>query len=575
MEAHHHHLRQLRAALLRRGHPIPPPPAAHRDPERAHLAAIRAGASSAPRLALAACACLRRAGLPAPGPRALPALLRSAARDGAGAYVAGAHAAAVRAGALGDGFVGTALAGAYAACGRVGDARRVFDGMPERDIVAWGVMLDSYCQTRNYKEALLLFAEMKRSGVVPDQLILATVLSACGHMRHLSTGKAIHAYMLMSDIFISAHLSSAVINLYASCARMDMAENLYNRLLRKDLVSSTAMVFGYAKNRKVEVARSIFDGMPEKDVVSWSAMISGYAESNRPNEALSLFSDMQEHGVRPDEVTVLSAISACANLGSLDKARWIHSFAENNELTKILRICNALIDMFAKCGGINLALNIFNEMPHKNVITWTSMIAAFAMHGDGKSAIVLFEQMINEGVEPNKVTFLNLLYACCHAGLVHEGRLLFRCMVQEYRIEPNHEHYGCMVDLLGRAKLLQEAVDLIESMHLGPNVSIWGSLLAACWMHGDLKLGAFAAKKVLELDPNHDGASVLLSKIYAKSGSWNDAEEVREVMKLHRISKETGSSWMELNGQIHEFAAGGDIHPENDKILLKINGKLS
>jgi pentatricopeptide repeat protein len=416
---------------------------------------------------------------------------------------------------------------------------------------------------------------MKRSGVVPDQLILATVLSACGHLRHLGLGKAIHSYMLVSDILINAYLSSALITLYASCAKMDIAGKLYNGMPRKDLVSSTAMVFGYAKNRKIEIARSIFDGMPEKDVVSWSAMISGYAERNQPNEALSLFSDMQEHGIRPDEVTVLSAISACANLGSLDKAIWIHSFTENNGLTKILRIGNALIDTFAKCGGLNLALNIFNEMPCKNVITWTSMIAAFAMHGDGKSALVMFEQMKKEGVEPNKVTFLNLLCACCHAGLVHEGRSLFRCMVHEYRIEPKHEHYGCMVDLLGRAKLLREAVDLIESMHLGPNVAIWGSLLAACWMHGDLKLGAFAAKKVLELDPNHDGASVLLSKIHAKSGSWNDAEEVREVMKLQGVSKETGSSWMDLNDPNHELAARGDKHPECDKILLKLDGKVS
>ncbi|CAD6258539.1 unnamed protein product [Miscanthus lutarioriparius] len=543
MDPHDHHLRQLQA-VLRRGHPIPTPPATHPDPDRAYLATICA-AASIPRLVLAACACLRRAGLPPPGPRALPALLRSAARcEGAGAYVGGAHALAVRVGSLENGFVGTALVGAYAVCGCVGDARKVFDGMAVRDVVSWGVMLDSYCQTRNYKEALLLFAKMKNSGVLPDQLILATVLSACGHIRHLRTGRAIHSYMLVSDILISAHLSSALINLYATCANMEMAEKLYNGMPRKDLVSSTAMVFGYARNRKVEIARSIFDGMTEKDVVSWSAMVSGYADSNQPNEALSLFNDMQECGIRPDEVTMLSVISACASLGSLDKAKWIHAFIKNNGLNKILNIYNALIDMFAKCGGINLAFNIFNEMPQKNVITWTSMITAFAMHGDGKSALCLFEQMKNEGVEPNEVTFLNLLYACCHAGLVHEGRSLFSSMVQQYGIEPKHEHYGCMVDLLGRAKLMQEAVNLIESMHLGPNVPIWGSLLAACWMHGDLKLGAFAAKKILQLDPNHDGASVLLSKIYMKSDNLNDAQEVREVMKLHGVSKETGLSWM-------------------------------
>ncbi|WVZ50870.1 hypothetical protein U9M48_002080, partial [Paspalum notatum var. saurae] len=345
-----------------------------------------------------------------------------------------------------------------------------------------------------------------------------------------------------------------------------MAEKLYSGMAKKDLVSSTAMVFGYAKNGELEIARSIFDAMPEKDVVSWSAMISGYADSNQPNEALSLFNDMQECGVRPDEITVLSVISACANLGSLDKARWIHGFIENNELTKILRICNALIDMLAKCGGIDLALNIFNEMPQKNVITWTSMITAFARHGDGKSALGLFEQMKNEGVEPNEVTFVNLLHACCHAGLVDEGRLLFRSMVEQYRIKPRHEHYGCMVDLLGRAKLMQEAVDLIESMHIGPNVAIWGSLLTACWMHGDFKLGAFSAKKILQLDPSHAGASVLLSKIYMKSGNWNDAQDVREVMKLHRVSKEVGSSWMEMNQSFNEFAAGGEKFPESGKI---------
>ncbi|XP_062198120.1 pentatricopeptide repeat-containing protein At4g14820 [Phragmites australis] len=572
MEAHAaHHLRQLRAHLLRRGHPFPPAP--HPDPDRAHLSVLRAAA--APRLALAACACLRRAGLPPPGRRALPALLRAARCEGeASSVLGGAHGLAVRVGVQGDGFVGTALVGAYAACGCVGDARKVFDEMGARDVLAWGVMLDSYCQTWNYKEALLLFGEMKRSGVVPDQLILATVLSACRHTRHLRTGKAIHSYMLVSDILINAHLSSALINLYASCVNMDMAEKLYNGMPRKDLVSSTAMVFGYCKNGKVEIARSVFDEMPEKDVVCWSAMVSGYAQSNQPNEALNLFKYMQERAVRPDQVTVLSVISACANLGSLDKAIWIHSFTENNGFSKRLHICNALIDMFSKCGGLTLALNVFNTMPGKNVITWTSMITAFAMHGDGKSALGLFEQMKSEGVEPNEVTFLGLLYACCHSGLVDEGRSLFRCMVQEYKIEPKHEHYGCMVDLLGRAKLLQEAVELIESMRLGPNVAVWGSLLAACWMHGDLKLGAFAAKKVLELDPQHDGASVLLSKIYAKSGNWNDARKVMEVMKLQGVSKETGSSWMERNDTFDEFAAGGEKHSENDKILLELNGKL-
>uniref|UniRef100_A0A0D9XTK8 Uncharacterized protein n=1 Tax=Leersia perrieri TaxID=77586 RepID=A0A0D9XTK8_9ORYZ len=577
-------LGELHAHLLRRGHPFSPPPspaaaAAHRDADRAYISAIRA--ASAPRLALAAFACLRRAGLPPPGPRALPSLLRAAALarcpDAAGA----AHGVAFRVGAEGDGFVGTALVRAYAACGRVADARRVFDGMPDRDIVAWGVMLDgiligpftiiiidlsntihSYCQTRNYEEALLHFDVMKRSRVVPDQVILATALSTCAHTRHLRYGKAIHSYMLVSNTLIDGQLSCALINLYASCADMEMAEKLYSRVSEKDLVLSTAMVYGYAKNGKVEVARSIFNGLPEKDVVSWSAMISGYVESNKPIEALNLFHDMQGNGVRPDEITILSVISACANVGALDKARWIHSFVENNGLRKILPIGNALIDMFSKCGSLNLALDVFNAMPQKNVVTWTSMITASAMHGDGRSALTLFENMKSEGIQPNEVTFLGLLYACCHAGLVEEGRLLFKIMVQQYRIEPKLEHYGCMVDLLGRAKLLRQAVELIQSMHLRPNVVIWGSLLAACRMHGDLELGAFAAKKILELDPNHGGAHVLLSNIHAEYGNWGDVKEVRGVMKVQGTWKEKGCSWMEPNGSVHQFTVGGEIKRE-------------
>jgi pentatricopeptide repeat protein len=234
--------------------------------------------------------------------------------------------------------------------------------------------------------------------------------------------------MFISGFLINAHLTSSLINLYARCGDNEMAEKLYNRTEIKDLVSSTAMIFAYAKNGKVEIARSIFDGMPERDVVTWSAMISAYTECNQPNEAFNLFNDMHEHGVRPDEITMLSVISACANMSSLDKARWIHSFIENHGL-HTLRICNVLIDMFSKCGGLSVASNIFNAMPRKNVITWTSMISALAMHGDGRSALDLFEQMRSEGVEPNEVTFLGLLYACCHAGLVDEGRCLFGSMV--------------------------------------------------------------------------------------------------------------------------------------------------
>ncbi|CAM0873850.1 unnamed protein product [Alopecurus aequalis] len=557
LESLSRHRKELHAHLLRRGHPFPP--AEDPEPDRAYLSVLRA-AVAAPVLALTACVCLRRAGLPAPGRRALPALLRAATRTRRAESVGSVHSLAVRVGVEDDGFVGTALVGAYAACRRVADARRMFDGMLDRDVVAWGVMLDSYLQTQDYREALLLFNKMKRSRVMPDQVILATVLSTCGHTQSLRSGKTIHAYILVSGICTDTRLSSALINMYATCADMEMAEKLYNGMQRKDLVSSTTMVCGYAKNGKIEIARSIFNGMPNKDVVSWSAMISVYA-NNQPSEALNLFKDMQECGVSPDEITILSVISACANIGSLDKAIWIHSFVGNHGFRKVSSICNALIDMFSKCGSLPLALNLFNVMPRKNVITWTSMIAAFAVHGDSRSALNLFGKMRSEGIEPNGVTFLVLLYACCHAGLVEEGHSLFECMVQEYKIEPKKEHYGSMVDLMGKSKLLKEAVDLIESMHIRPNVAVWGSLLTACRVHGDLELGAFAARKILELDPNHGGAYVFLSNMHARSGNWNNAREMRGEMEVHGVSKETGCSWVELNDAFHDFGDGGGSFP--------------
>ncbi|KAJ0974102.1 hypothetical protein J5N97_016067 [Dioscorea zingiberensis] len=503
-----------------------------------------------------------------------PPLLRAAARAGEGeggdAIAREAHGFVVKMGFVADPFVVTALVRAYALRGWVTDARAVFDRMPERDLVAWGVMLDGCCQSGFYSEALQLFEEMKSSNVTPDQMVLATVLSACGRTGNLSSGKAIHSYILETGIAMDAHIRSSLINLYSNCRSMDIAEELFDEMSPKDLVASTAMVFGYAKIGRIETARAIFDDMPEKDLVCWSAMISGYVESDKPSEALKLFNEMQDLGVRPDQITVLSVISACAHLGALDQAKWIHIFVDKNRFRDVLMIRNALIDMYSKCGNLAGAWRVFDGTPRKNVITWTSMITGLAMHGDGRSALVLFEQMKAEGVEPNGVTFIGLLYACSHSGLVAEGRQVFESMVREHKIEPKLEHYGCMVDLLCRAKLLREAFELIESMPFRPNVIIWGSLLGGCRVHMDVELGEIAANKILELDPDHDGAYVLLSNIYAKANMWDEVGRVRRLMKCRGVSKEKGCSWLEINGNVHEFLMGDESHPNSKDIYRKL-----
>jgi pentatricopeptide repeat protein len=432
-----------------------------------------------------------------------------------------------------------------------------------------------YFQSGLFDDVFRLFEEMKTSGVEPDEIILTRIVSACTHGRNLSYGKVIHKFITENNIVVDPHLQSALVTMYASFGSMDLAQELFDKMSPKNLVVSTAMVSAYSKLQRVEDARMIFNQMVEKDLVCWSAMISGYAESDRPQESLNLFNEMQVLGIKPDQITMLSVISACAHLGALDQAKWIHLYVDKSGFGGDLRVGNALIDMYAKCGSLERARLVFEEMPRKNVISWTSMISAFAMHGDAKNALRFFYQMKDEKIEPNGVTFVGVLYACSHAGLVEEGRKIFSSMINDYNIPPKHEHYGCMVDLYGRAKLLREALEVIETMSLAPNVVIWGSLMAACWVHGENELGEFAARRLLELEPDHDGALVVLSNIYAKERRWEDVGEVRNLMKHKGISKERGCSRIELNNEVHEFFMADRNHKQADQIYKKLDEVVS
>ncbi|KAK6254934.1 hypothetical protein SCA6_016239 [Theobroma cacao] len=505
----------------------------------------------------------------------LPPLLKAVARVEGLAEGKEIHGFGFKLGLDSDPFVQTGLVGMYLACGRVLEARLVFDKMSYRDIVAWSIMIDGYCLSGLFDDALELFEEMKRANIEVDKFILSSILSACGRVGNLNHGKAIHDYIIEKNLVVDSHLQSALMTMYASCGCMEMAQKLFNQMAPKNLVVSTAMVSGYSRHRRIEDARLIFDQMVEKDLVCWSAMISGYAESDQPQEALRLFNELQSLGMRPDQVTMLSVISACAHLGVLEKAKWIHVYADKNGFGGALPINNALIDMYAKCGSLERARGVFEKMTRRNVISWTSMINAFAIHGDANNALSFFHKMKEAHVEPNGVTFVGVLYACSHAGLVDEGQRIFASMINEHKIAPKHEHYGCMVDLFGRANLLREALEIVETMPLAPNVVIWGSLMAACQIHGETELGEFAAKRLLELEPDHDGALVLLSNIYAKEKKWQDVGELRHLMKERGISKEKGCSRIELNNEVHEFLMADRNHKQADKIYEKLDEVIS
>ncbi|XP_022974384.1 pentatricopeptide repeat-containing protein At4g14820-like isoform X1 [Cucurbita maxima] len=500
-----------------------------------------------------------------------PPLLKAASRNLSLRTGMEIHGLASKLGFGSDPFVETGLIRMYAACRRIMEARLVFDKMSQRDVVTWSIMIDGYCLSGYYDLAFQLFEEMKRTGLEPDEMILSTILSACARAGNLDFGTKIHEFITKKNIVMDPHLQSALIKMYASYGSTDLAWDLYEKISPKNMVISTAMVSGLAKGGQIGDARYVFDQMVEKDLICWSAMISGYTESDCPQEALVLFKKMQQMGMKPDVVTMLSVISACAHLGALDQAKWIQIYVDKNGFGKALSINNALIDMYAKCGSLEGAREIFGKMPKKNVISWTSMINALAMHGDAHNALSLFHQMKVENVEPNWITFVGLLYACSHGGLVKEGQRIFHSMINEYGISPKHEHFGCMVDLFGRAKLLREALEVVEAMPFAPNAIIWGSLMAACQLHSDTELGEFAAKQVLKLEPDHDGALVVLSNIYAKERRWEDAGEVRKLMNEMGVSKERGCSRIELNNEVHEFQMADRKHKQADLIYHKLN----
>ncbi|KAF3455649.1 hypothetical protein FNV43_RR00288 [Rhamnella rubrinervis] len=294
-------------------------------------------------------------------------------------------------------------------------------------------------------------------------------------------------------------------------------------------------------------------------------------------EAIELFRVMQNEGVKADRVTMVEVASACGYLGTLDLAKWIHTYIEKNEIHCDMQLGTALVDMFARCGDPQSAMKVFNNMSRRDVSAWTAAIGAMAMEGNAEQAIELFDEMLRQGMKPDGVIFVALLTACSHGGSVEQGHKLFRSMKLVHGISPHIVHYGCMVDLLGRAGLLSEASDLIKSMPMEPNDVIWGSLLAACRTHKNEEMAAYAAERINELSSERSGIQVLLSNIYASAGKWNDVAKVRLSLKEKGMCKVPGSSSIEIDGMVHEFTSSDDRHPENSHIesmLQEVNCRL-
>lgn len=331
-----------------------------------------------------------------------------------------------------------------------------------------------------------------------------------------------------------------------------------------------SLVRMYAACGLVESAHKVFDLMPYRDRVAWNSVINGFSLNGKPNEALTLFEEMGEDGVEPDGYTMVSLLSACAELGALALGKRVHVYVVKVGMIENLHVINSLLDLYAKCGNIKEARKVFDEIVDKNVVSWTSLIVGLAVNGYGIEALELFKEMERKGLVPSEITLVGVLYACSHCGIVDEGFDYFRRMKEEYGIIPRIEHYGCMVDLLGRAGLVKEAYEYIQKMPLKPNAVIWRTLLGACTVHGHLALGEYARDKLLQLEPGYSGDYVLLSNLYALEQRWSDVQKVRTNMLDKGVKKFPGYSIVEVGNRVHEFVMGDRSHPQSEEIYAML-----
>ncbi|KAH7682899.1 TPR-like protein [Dioscorea alata] len=435
----------------------------------------------------------------------------------------------------------------YISHGLIHSAHLLFHTIPSPSPYLYNLMIRSLANHGHLHQSLGLYSSLLSSTTHhPDKFTFPFALKSCAALSDIHNGKQIHQHSICLGCENDPFVRAALVDMYSKC--------------------------GY-----IDSARQVFDKMPQRDLVSWTCMISGYAHNGCNFEVLEFFHLMRSSGVRPNRVSLLSTLLACGRLGALCKGQCIHGHAIHTGFDTNVLVATSIIDMYAKCGSLNVARLMFDITDGKDLVCWSAMIACYGYHGLGRDAIDIFNCMVRAGTKPNHATFTSLLSACSHSGLVNEGRKCFDSMVSVHDVEPKLNHYACMVDLLGRAGRLHEALELIERMPMKPDSSLWGSLLGACRIHGDIDTGEKVADKIFELETTHSGYYVLLSNIYAAKSRWKEVERVRKLMVGNKVSKVQGFSLIEFGNQVHKFGVDDRSHPQAKEIysyLKELAGKL-
>lgn len=437
-----------------------------------------------------------------------------------------------------DPFLATKLINMYTELNSIEHACQVFDEIANRTIYVWNALLRALSLSGYGEKVLSLYRKMNRIGIRSDRFTYTYALKACVVSESsVSRGKEIHAHILRHGYESYVHIMTTLVDMYAK--------------------------FGFVEN-----ANCVFSSMLVKNIVSWSAMIACFAKNGRPIEALEIFREMmlESEDMLPNSVTMVSVLQACAALAALEHGKLIHAYILRKGLDSILPVMSALVTMYARCGDLELGKHVFNQMSRRDVVAWNSMISSYGIHGFGSEALNVFHDMVMFGVPPTPISFVSVLGACSHSGLVEEGKSLFVSMVKEYGIDPSVEHYACMVDLLGRANRFDEATKIIDNMRDEAGAKVWGSLLGSCRIHCYVELAERASEKLFELEPTNAGNYVLLADIYAGAKMWDEVKTVKKHLEIRGLRKVSGCCRIEVKRKIYSLKSVDELNPQIEQI---------
>lgn len=519
--------------------------------------------------------------------------------------------------------VANELLGLYTKLGQIEAARHVFEKMPERNYVSWNSMISGYSFSYDCDGAFEMFRRMELEGLEPNNVtwtsllssharcgrneeafelfdamrmkgirfsaeVLAVAFSVCADLMALNKGRVIHGYVVKCGFESYLFVKNALICMYGKNAGVDDAKNVILEMENRNIVSWNGLIASYAEAGLCDEAFTVLsqlesagnDSAVKPNVISWSAVIGAFASQGREEESLDMFRKMQLANVIANSVTISSVLSACAELVALNRGREIHTHIVRASMSNNILVANGLVNMYSKCGCLKEGYLVFEKIKGKDMISWNSMITGYGMNGNGDKALTTFHDMIEAGFQPDGVTFIAVLSACSHSGLVPKGKKIFDVMIHDFRIEPQMEHYACMVDLFSRAGFLQDAIDMIKCMPMEPNACIWGAILNSCQMHKNTDIAEQIASHFFNLGLNDTGGYMLLSNIYSSSRRWEDSAKVRISARTKGLKKIAGQSWIEVKKKVYVFSSGStmqlgleEVYSVVDELVLQMESK--